>query len=238
MTMTINQASGTSGARGGRSLLAASPLFRGLREDSLADLEDCSEVRRVAAREKLFGQGDPGRSVLILLRGAVKLTRRGGGVREHVVRTARKGEILGESLLFRDGAYRTTATALEDSSVLAIDARRLAQLLRLDPQLAWNLLVRLGARIDELQAHSELLATHTAEQKVAAHLMGRYRTSPPDDPVIGPNIRRSDLASLLALAPETLCRVIAGFRRRGWIRAANGSVWVADPGALAAIVPD
>ena len=167
----------------------------------------------------------------------MKLTRRTGGAREHVVRLIRPGEVLAESVLFSDRVYAATAVALEECRVLAIDARRFAAHLRRDPHLAWNVLERLGKRIEELQSQTELLATHTAEQKVAAYLMDRYRVLSPSDAVVASSCRRSDLASLLALAPETLCRVITEFKRRGWIRSDNGRILVVDAKGLSEAAP-
>ena len=220
-----------------RAALEASPLFRGLDENSLAGLVRYSWLRRLAARDTLYVQGAPGEAIFLLTEGSMKLTRRTGGAREHVVRLIRSGEVLGESVLFSDPVYAATAVAMEDSRLLAIDSRRFAAHLRRDPHLAWNVLERLGKRIEELQTQAELLATHTAEQKVAAYLMHRYRVLSPSDAVIASSCRRSDLASLLALAPETLCRVITEFKRRGWIRSENGRILVVDAEALAGAAP-
>ena len=225
-------------ARGGGYALDASPLFRGLEEATLAELRQYCDLRRIPARDTLFVQGEPGIAMYVLLEGSMKLTRRTRGTREHVVRLVRAGEVLAESVILTGRAYAATATALEESRVLAVDAGRFTAQLRRDSHLAWNVLQRLGTRIEELQDRTELLATHTAEQKVAAYLLNRYRSLSPQDAVIASSCRRSDLASLLALAPETLCRVITEFKRRGWIRSENGSVLVVDPGALAETVPD
>ena len=220
-----------------RAALEASPLFRGLDEDSLTSVTPFSAIRRLRARDTLYAQGEPGRAIFLLMEGSMKLTRRTGGAREHVVRLLRPGEVLAESVLFSDKVYAATAVALEDCRVLVVDARKFAARLRRDPHLAWNVLERLGKRIEELQSQTELLATHTAEQKVAAYLMNRYRALSPSDAVVASSCRRSDLASLLALAPETLCRVITEFKRRGWIRSENGRILVVNAEALAEATP-
>lgn len=237
MSTIIDEVSELDSARDLRVALEASPLFHGLDEDSLAGLVHFSALRRLRARQTLYSQGQSGEAIFLLLEGSMKLTRRSGGAREHVVRLIRPGEVLAESVLFSDRVYAATAVALEDCRVLAIDARRFAEHLRRDSHLAWNVLERLGKRIEELQSQTELLATHTAEQKVAAYLMDRYRAMSPSDAVVASSCRRSDLASLLALAPETLCRVITAFKRRGWIRSENGRILVVDAEALSKAAP-
>ena len=220
-----------------KAALEGSPLLRGLDEDVRAGLLPFSTLRRVSAGNTLYVQGEPGDAIFVLMEGSMKLTRRTGGAKEHVVRLIRPGEVLAESLLFSGKVYAATAVALEDSRLLAVDAGCFVIHLRRDPHLAWNVLERLGTRIEELQTQTELLATHTAEQKVAAYLMHRYRAMSPSDAVVASSCRRSDLARLLALAPETLCRVITEFKRRGWIRSENGRILVVDAKALAGAAP-
>lgn len=235
--MMIEEAFRRDAARNVRAALEASALFRDLDERSLERLEPICALRPVAARETLYIQGEPGDAIFVLMTGSMKLARRVAGDRERVVRLIRPGEVLAESVLFFDKVYAATATALENSDLLAVDARRFVAQLRHDAHLAWNVLERLGRRIQELQTQAELLATHTAEQKVAAYLISRYRMLSPSDAAIALSCRRSDLASLLALAPETLCRVITEFKRRGWIRSEHGRILVVDAEALAAAVP-
>jgi CRP-like cAMP-binding protein len=220
-----------------RALLDATPLFGGLDDAVLAGLLPHTSVRWLRAKQTLYVQGQPGDSIFVLIEGSMKLVRRTGGARELVVRLIRAGEVLAETVLFSRDGYPATAVALEDSRLLAVDARRFAACLRENSGLAWKVMERLGKRIEELQVQAELLATHTAEQKVAAYLVRRYRALSPTDAVVASSCRRSDLASLLALAPETLCRVITEFKRRGWIRSENGRIVVIDAKGLAGAAP-
>ena len=220
-----------------RAMLDATPLFGGLDDAVLAGLLPHVSVRWLRAKETLYVQGRPGVSVFVLIEGSMKMVRRSAVAREHVARLIRPGEVLAETVLFSSSGYQATAVALEDSRLLAVDARGFAACLRENSLLAWNVMERLGKRIEELQVQAELLATHTAEQKVAAYLVRRYRALSPSDAVVASSCRRSDLASLLALAPETLCRVIAGFKRRGWIRSEDGRIVVIDAVGLAGAAP-
>jgi CRP/FNR family transcriptional regulator len=237
MNANVEQVASPKGMSEVRALLGDTPLFAGLGDAVLGGLSPHASVRWLRAKETLYLQGQPGDSVFVLIEGSMKLLRRTGGAREHVVRLLRPGEVLAETVLFSSDGYPATAVALEDSRLLAVDAVRLAACLRENPLLAWNVMERLGKRIEELQLQADLLATHTAEQKVAAYLVRRYRALPGTDPVISASCRRSDLASLLALAPETLCRVITEFKRRGLIRSEHGRIAVVDAEGLARAVP-
>ena len=218
MNASIEQSSSPPSVPDVRALLDATPLFGGLGDVALASLLPHTSVRWLRAKETLYSQGQPGDSLFVLIEGSMKLVRRSGGALAHVVRLIRPGEVLAETVLFSKCAYPATAVALEESRLLAVDAQEFGACLRENPLLAWNVMERLGNRIEELQMQTVLLATHTARQKVAAYLVGRYRKLSPQDPVVAASCRRSDLASLLALAPETLCRVITDFNRLFCIR--------------------
>lgn len=237
MNANVDQTVSPPGLPDIRALLEASAVFGALGEAAIASLAPHTTVRWLRAKDTLFMQGEPGEAVFVLVEGSLKLVCRTGAAREHVVRLARPGEVLAETVLFSKCNYPSTAIALEKSCLIAIDAQGFSDCLRSNPLLAWKVMERLGKRIEELQAQTELLATHTAEQKVAAYLMRRYRALPPSDSVIASSCRRSDLASLLALAPETLCRVITEFKRRGWIRSEAGRIVVIDPDGLEAAAP-
>ena len=237
MNASIEPVAGAENPTDLRALLAATPLFGGLDDSVLSSLLPHVSVCWMAPKGVLYQQGQPGECVFLLIEGSMKLVRRTGGAREHVVRIIRPAEVLAETELFSSTGYPDTAVALEASCLLAIDARRFATCLRGNPLLAWKVMERLGKRIEELQAQTELLATHTAEQKVAAYLVRRYRALDSSDAVIASSCRRSDLASLLALAPETLCRVFTEFKHRGWIRSDNGRIVVVDAKGLEGAAP-
>jgi CRP/FNR family transcriptional regulator len=220
-----------------RRLLEATGLFDGVNEESYAELMSFSSWCWLANKEVLYRQGDPPEFIFVLAEGSVKLVHRCGGTREHVVRLVTSGEVFAESALFSADEYETNAIALEDSRLLAISARPFVECLRRRPDLAWNVLVRFAKRIDQLVTQTELLATHSAEQKVAAYLLGKYRAAPVGAAAVQSTCRRSDLASMLALAPETLCRIVTEFKRRNWIRSEHGDILVIDAEALDQVVP-
>jgi CRP-like cAMP-binding protein len=237
MNASIESIASPESATDLRAVLVTIPPFSGLDEAALSSLLPHVSVCCLAAKETLYKQGQPADRVFFLIDGSMKLVRRSGGPREHVARLIRPAELFGETELFSSAGYPATAVALESSRLLAVDARPFAACVRANPELAWKVMERLEKRIEELQAHAESLATHTAEQKVAAYLVRRYRALPASDAVVASSCRRSDLASLLALAPETLCRVVTEFKHRGWIRSEKGCIVVIDAKGLAGVTP-
>jgi CRP-like cAMP-binding protein len=50
--------------------------------------------------------------------------------------------------------------------------------------------------------------------------------------------KQTDMANMLAISPETLCRLLAKFRRSGWIANSDGQVIIVDPKGLHSVLPD
>lgn len=237
MNVTSEQSVSQSPVPDVSAVLRASPLFTGLGRKVTARLALHTTACRLRVKDTLFVQGAPADVLFVLCEGSMKLVRRTGHAREHVVRLVQPGELLAECALLSKRTYPETAVAVEESRLLAINARHFVACMGDTPALAWQVTERLGTRIEELQARAELLATHTAEQKVAAYLLRRYQALPKGEAVVASSCRRSDIASLLALAPETLCRVITEFKRRGWIQGDSGRIVVIDAGSLAGVAP-
>ncbi len=107
-------------------------------------------TRTFKAGAVIFRQGDrvaTGEAYLVQ-NGTVEVRRRTGG-KERVLRTLRKGDLLGEVALFGRDPHSATAVAVEQVVLLVIPADRLEQIVRAKPDLAIALirqLARMAAR--------------------------------------------------------------------------------------------
>ena len=97
----------------GTEALAPIQLFAGLPADDLARLAEGLRTRRFRRGEVLFHQGDPGDSLFIVTRGAVKIVLPSEEGDEAILTTIRAGAFFGELALL-DGAPRS-ATAIASS---------------------------------------------------------------------------------------------------------------------------
>ena len=116
--------------------------------------------------------------------------------------------------------------------LIAIDAFSLMRHLRQHPELTWQMLAVISRSLHALVGQIRSVSLHSAEQRVASYLLANHDPEEPALPIGGNPSRRSELASMLGLTTETLCRVIASFRRRGWIETADHQIVVSEPDAL------
>jgi tRNA A-37 threonylcarbamoyl transferase component Bud32 len=94
------------------------PFFRDFSDAQLAEVEPMGRRFDVRAGNQLVGEDDPGFSFFVLVRGQMRVTRKGT-----LLAIRGSGEVLGEtSFLRRSGAKRfSTLTAVTDCAVIEID---------------------------------------------------------------------------------------------------------------------
>ena len=115
---TVNQPQGEGGDQAERlALLRPLPFFREFDEATMNEVASMARVFNVRAGTQLVGENDPGYTFFIVVRGQMRMTRRGTLL---AIRGA--GESIAEvSFLRRSGQRFTTSTAVTDSTVVEFD---------------------------------------------------------------------------------------------------------------------
>lgn len=192
-----------------------------------------SSPRHAPARDTLFRQGEPCTHLYLLCAGSIKLLRRHPGGRETIIDFVEPGEIFFEPSLFSASGHPLSAEVLNCSRLLEIRADALLQYLQSHPHLARSFEQAISSKVNALIAHIEQLATFTAEQRIAAFLLEQRRASAAERELLnGRAPRQTDLARMLAVSPETLCRLIGKFKQRGWVSTKKGCIEVRDAASL------
>jgi predicted acylesterase/phospholipase RssA len=131
-------------------LLRHVPLLAGLSEELRARVAADARLVRVAADEYLFRQGEEAEDAYVVSSG--RLVVLGDGDPPQVIRTVRRGAVLGELALLSGGTRSASVVARRVSELVAIGRTQFGELLSDDPGFAIALARMLGAQ----------LATHRA----------------------------------------------------------------------------
>lgn len=209
-------------------LRAAIPLFSGCSDKEWRALHAILSWRNLLAGEILFHQGEPCGAFYFLVAGHIKLCLRSRDS-ERVMEFVVSGGTFGESALFAGEGYPLTAVALEDSEVLAFPAFPFVRLAQTHPNLALRIVGQVSRRYHRQLHKNAQMALQSADQRVASYLLDHCEEGLPE-----PRLprRRRDLANLLNLTPETLCRVIRRFKARRWIRCDHERIVITDSEGL------
>ena len=99
--------------------LARVSLFDGLPQDELDGLARHAMRRRLADGEVLFAQGQPARTLHVVVEGGLVLRTEGGG-ESVIVDTLRPGDLVGWSAMREDAVTLSTGRAVGATEVIAI----------------------------------------------------------------------------------------------------------------------
>lgn len=212
--------------------LRRSPVLGQLSPAGRAALLEGGWPLRVAAGETLFAPGDPCESILVVLRGHVRLARDAPDGQRLVLHVAGPGEILGQmSALEPAGAHSVSAAAEEELELFALPAARFRAALEAEPRAALRLAAALAARVrslsDELLAmkYRSLSERVLVRLRTLAHGRRELRTT------------HQALAEAVGATRENVSRVLGALRDAGILRLGRGRIEVLDHDRLAGPAP-
>lgn len=159
----MNQVAGpeTDNAVLSRLLREKMPLFRKLDAEQVALLQPYFSLRKVAAGEELWHEGEPGEYLAFVLSGCMQLkkdTEFGG--KQVVVGVFSAGAVIGELSFSRNDVRVVTAAALEECQLAVLTRPRFDALMKDHPALGALLLeIVLQAACKRLEKSYERLAS-------------------------------------------------------------------------------
>ena len=140
--------------------LSRSALFGGLPHSELEELALACGLRHLAKRQRLFSRGDQGTGMYVLVEGSLMLSVVSADGVEMALAVLRPPSTFGELALIDDGPRVATATAREQTVVVAVPAAPVLRLVATRPAFALALLRSLGVmvrRIDDAVSDLVLL---------------------------------------------------------------------------------
>jgi CRP-like cAMP-binding protein len=218
-------------------------LFANLPTEALDDLAQASRVRRYAAGQVLWNEGDPGEALLVLEEGQLRVSRFTGAGVEVVLSVVEAPAALGELALL-DGAPRDAAViAQQPVTVRFVPRSTFRELLRREPTVVDGLLRGLAAMVRAGNARHAATVGLDVPGRLAAWLLARvadragsHRASP--EIAIGRS--QGQLAAELGTTRSTLNRALNGFETLGYLSRQGDCIVIRNARALAAYteIPD
>jgi CRP/FNR family transcriptional regulator, cyclic AMP receptor protein len=219
-----------------RDALRRSRLFARLGDGELDAVLAHAMMRRYAEGDHIFAKGDPGNSMMAVLRGRITITAPSSDGRQVVLTTMREGDVLGEIALL-DGKERSAdATAAADCELLVVPRHSLLSLLDRHPELCIDFLVVLCERLRRTNEQVEDLAFLELEARLAKALLrlaeenGAALSQP-----VGLKISQRALGEIVGGSRESVNKHLQDWKRAGFIAIERGAIMIRDREALAEI---
>jgi CRP/FNR family transcriptional regulator, cyclic AMP receptor protein len=142
------------------------PLFSLLDDDELAILAAQVEVRKFAARQRIYKIGDIGKNAFVVMTGSVHVTTVDTDHQEVLLHQAGHGEFFGFASMLEETAHQTNAMAVTDAECVEIDRNDISVLLQKKPMAGMDLLTVIGRQFHETQELVRLRASRNANELI------------------------------------------------------------------------
>jgi CRP/FNR family transcriptional regulator, cyclic AMP receptor protein len=217
--------------------LADVPLLAGLPAPALDELARASRVRRYAAGQVLWNEGDPGEALLVLESGQLRVSRFSSSGVEIVLSVVDAPAAIGELALI-DGAPRDASViAQRPVTVRFVPRTTFHELLRREPAVVDGLLRSLVTMVRAGNARHAITVGLDVPGRLAAWLLARAAESTDSHqgaPEITIDRSQGQLAAELGTTRSTLNRALIGFESLGYLSRRGDRMVIRNAQALAA----
>ncbi|WP_027370930.1 Crp/Fnr family transcriptional regulator [Desulfovermiculus halophilus] len=211
--------------------LGSVPLFQGLPQKQLHELEEVSQEVGFDKNQVIFSQEDPGNGFYVLISGRVKVYKLSLDGREQILHVFGPGEPIGEVPVFAGDTFPAHALALEPTRLLFFPRERLRTLFEQDPSLALNMLAVLARRLREFTRLVEDLSLKELPSRLASYL-AQLQDAQGGREQVTLEVSKGTLAKVLGTSQETLSRVLKRMGEAGIIEVDKRRITILQDGAL------
>jgi CRP-like cAMP-binding protein len=196
-------------------------LFERLTPVERRRLETRAFMRTFKRREIIYFPSEPGESVLVVLKGKVKIKTITPDGKETIFAFFGEGEIFGELALLETQPRNEYAEAVEDAEVLAIPRDELLGLMEQRPDIALHITKLVGLRRRRIENRLRNILFRSNRERVAAlllELIESHGEQEPDGWQIRLELSHQDLANLIGATRETVTLTLGRLKKEKLIK--------------------
>ena len=211
-----------------REKLREVPFFQHFDEDQLAEIDSSFSAHHAKNGEIIYQQGEAAVYLRILVFGSLRLMHHTGEGKDILIDLLKPGEYFGTLPVLGDDTYQETAYAHTDCCILAINQKKMNQLLHAHPSAAVKMIEVTASKLKAARSTIRNLNNSSVEQRVAAILLmlvEKFGEQKHGQTLIQIPLSRKNIADMAGTATETISRIMSTFQQNGWIE--SGRQWVA-----------
>jgi len=199
-------------------LLQRVPFLAALTAVDREALAAAVKRRRFALGQAVFSKDDPGDALYIIEEGSVRIYLPSPQGADLTLAVLGGGEFFGDLALLDGGHRSASATALRDTTVLALDRADFTDLLQSRPQAAMAVLASVTQRLRETNETAGDLAFLDVGGRLAKKLLelaASHGVPRPDGILLDLPLTQEELANMLGVTRESVNRHLSSLRRKG-----------------------
>jgi CRP-like cAMP-binding protein len=188
--------------------------------------------RRFVAGEAIFREGTLARETFLLQEGRVRLLKH-VAMAERSLAVLKPGDLFGEAALQEETTYGSTAVAMTEGIVLALDRATFRSLLEAHPRVAMRAVDQLVRRLRDAEDQIEIMMLRGVQSKVTSALL---KLAGKATGAAELNISPVELSTRVGLDVEAVKHTVQRLRERQYLRIAGERIEIPDVDALRRLV--
>jgi len=173
----------------------------------------------------IYCEGNVSNHIYYIIHGEVKTYKVNRDGKELITDIFNDKSFFGFTSLLKNKPYYENAEAIKPTKLMRIQKQELQNLIKSNPQLALNFMDVLADNLNEVKEHLMHLAYDSVRKKTANAILHLQNKEVSEE---GIEISRSDLASILGIAKETLTRTLTDFKDEKLIETNRNRIQIID----------
>lgn len=217
-----------------REYLLTIDIFRDLRPEDIAKLDQQTELLTSPKGRVLYSQDDHAAALFLLKQGRVQLYRLTPSGKRLELATIEPGTFFGEMPLLGESLRHTYAEAASDCLLCVMSQTDVERLIREHPLVASRMMEVLSRRLALAEARLEEFAYQSVAARIAAVLLRLSQER--GDRVVA--ITHQELGDMIGALRETVTKTLDEFQAGGLVELGRGRITLRDMAGLQAYLED
>lgn len=181
-------------------------------------------------RQVVFSEGSPSDGLFLLCHGSVKVYHSDRFGRDHILKVAGPGALLGELPTDPSRELSVSAEALSESQICFLPRDRIEKLLEQHPCVGMRLITALSEELVSARQKVRDLALKAAESRLAGLLMqlAKEQGGVANGGRVVLHYSRRELAEMIGVSTETAIRLLAKLKRKQAITTYRRELIISD----------
>lgn len=206
-------------------------LFDNLTDDELIDLNIHKVEKKYRKKEVVVEQGQKIKEFLYLKEGLIKLVKKDGMEKEHIISIARPLNFIGFLSVFSKDSYQYSISAIEDSVVCFIDLGVLKDTIKNNGVFALEVLEKISKISDDIIQFRMMIDRRQLRGRIAYILVMFAKQVYFNSKFYLP-LSRKEIAELIDMSTENVIRILSEFRKDQIIRIDGSLIEILNIGQL------
>lgn len=201
-----------------------SPLFAALDSETRADLLALGRAKSYASGSMLMQEGAAGGSMMILVKGSVRVSLMTVAGKRLIVGDLQRGEVLGEMAMFDGGLRSADVKAITNCDMLVFERRDVIPFLEHHPAACLRMVETLCHRLRRTNEQIIDIAFVDLPTRLAKLLLRRSMEGSDGGVRQKLSDSQSELAAMIGCSRENVNRCLRDMQKRGFLALEDG--WI------------